>query len=78
MRLHACVGAEMLEWVRLEMNDTAGIEEQPNHTGLYKSNFMLDSIAYDLSLVKLHEEKMASCELALNWMLVRDATTAAV
>ena len=44
--------------VRLDMNDTASIEEQPNHTGLYKSNFMLDSIAYDLSLVKLHEEKM--------------------
>ena len=68
----------MKAFVRLEMNDTAGIEEQPNHTGLYKSNFMLDSIAYDLSLVKLHEEKMESCDMALNWMLVRDATTAAI
>ena len=56
----------MKAFVRLEMNDTAGIEEQPNHTGLYKSNFMLDSIAYDLSLVKLHEEKMESCDMALN------------
>ena len=68
----------MKAFVRPEMNDTAGIEEQPNHTGLYKSNFMLDSIACDLSLVKLHEEKMESCELALNWMLVRDAITAAI
>ena len=68
----------MKAFVRPEMNDTAGIEEQPNHTGLYKSNFMLDSIVYNLSLVKLHEEKMESCELALNWMLVREATIAAI